>query len=436
MMNQNTESRLVLAGFLGIGQPGKGAYQNTRYLFEGQEAPLDEVQLFSVALQKHLQRIGRTPRLWLVLGTEKSIWEALGEVAKDSPEDPDFTAQMEALKQKPVNQTQLDRWGEALKAKTGLHTVCCLVESSGKEQGQNQIWEVLERYIKGGDDVMFDITNGLRHQPVIASYSVMLLRWLRNVGRIDFCYGVLGVEGEPGEAVFLPLCEDLTKACEAVATQHFTGSFGRVGQVLFESMGESGKKAARLTRAVAFTDETNHPKRSDAEALIGQLNELAPQLKTKPVQNALATVLYGALTWLLDHLEHDRQMLAKAKVAKKRGQRFKAIAYLHEAITSAICCRCGATIEEMNDYRFRTPMFKATVDANERDVADTLNKVFWLRNAVMHGTEPTTHHRTIRPLLDDALKKPKEFNEIFDAGVEVCEAIMSGLVEVPPKAIL
>lgn len=422
-MNKKIESGLVLAGFLGIGTPGKGVYQSTRYLFEDQciDNELDEVHLFSVALQKYLKRSGRAPRLWLVMGTEKSIWEALAEVVEDlefdSTRHEEFDTQVQALQQKPVSQEQLDKWSETLTERTGVPTLCCLVEASGSEEGQNQIWQILQKYIQDGDDVIFDITNGLRHQPIIASYSVMFLRWLRNVGRIDFCYGVLGTEGKPGDAVFLPLCEDLTKACEAFVRYKFTGDFRGIGNEL--RLGEDFNESLGV---VAYTDQMNRPQQETAKELLSSIEGLAD--KFSPLAKELSVFVKDSLSWVA-HSRLDRQYERKAEKAFECQQYFQAIAYLYEAIVLADCyahTRGNFLIFGVRTRRIKRPksirgqpkpltLLEETLNEKQLRV---FNRLSFLRNSVLHGTK--SDDENLGAEVENAIVGVEHLEPIFTEG--------------------
>lgn len=431
---------VVLAGFIGrprsIPENVQG-YETARYQFSAAEVS-GECRLFSIALRQHLINNGRAPQLWLLLGTPGSIWDALAEIVPEPKRDDQFDEFLRRLhdevRREQVQQSTLDEWSALLSKLLSSDIKCRITGEPGSAEEPAGVFAALEQNVRSNDEIVFDVTHGLRHQPIVASFSVLMLRWLRGRLEVDFRYGAFELrksKDDPCPVLSLPVCQQLAEAGEAIATYHYTGSFQPIGTALCNRLDKSVplvKEVAKLTDLVAYSDEVNHPKRDAAGNLISKLGQL--NLLHQPVENALAQILSNALQWLLRHPGHDEQMLAKSREAMAHRQRFKAVAFLYEAICSAICRRQGATDAQLDDFDYRDTQYRRFLNRH-KDKKSGLNALKWLRGAVLHGTAPTTTDPMIRPRLDKAIDdSPQHFRQIFDDAAQVCDNIIDGTLSV------
>ncbi len=383
---------IVLAGFLG--SPGRAfpdtpqGYRDAQYQFKGEEPR--KANFFSIALREYLNDNGRSPERWLILGTDKSIWDALYQAVPEHKRDEPFKEVLEevadAAREGVTSQDLLDRWGAQLSRLLKIEVVCCLTGNAEEESEQTKVWSAMEQHVKQGDEVIFDITHSLRHFAVISTFSVMLLRELRGIENVDFYYGALELtSGEISHVIHIPICEQLSKASQAIATHKLTGDFRSLGQCLKVSTNFDD----RLEK-VAYADELNRPEEELAQQLLDEMPN---------AQNFLGDVLKPRLKQSLEWVAGkglDRQYRQKAQAAFDCGQYFKAIAYLYEAMLMA---QMYFLNKERKDYLDHGQREIARKDLKDRKTyqslfptqiklaLDTYYQIEFLRNAVLHGTE-------------------------------------------------
>jgi len=442
---------VVLAGFLG--RPSnpikrKETYDEAFYCFDGSDGgPAwcceQPVFYFGNALREHLIKRGRAPERWLILGTTGSGWGALREIVTVGRDDQVFDDLWRDVSQvaydEQMNPELLHIWNEALNQRSTVPIQCVLTGALGSPKEQNTIFAALEANLHGAteghpaDELVFDVTYGLRHQPIIASYTAMMLRWHKGIKHVDFYYGSFqpgSSKEKPCPAVFIPICQQLAEACEAVATQHYTGSFRQIGLQL----GLVDERLSQKTVSLSLTDETNRPDVDEAHELLTALDET--DFRESPIEKVLVARLKHSLSWLVQHPYADQQMKQKATDAHERHQLFKASAYLYEAIVSLLCRKfmeqnpteVGTNIGtermpcwvELGDFRFRNKRWKAFKSSLATAKGLELTEIEYLRNAVMHGTESELES------VETAIINQSEFTRIFNNGVDFYNRVSRG----------
>ena len=385
----------VLAGFLGapprdVPDTPQG-YKDAKYQFGGEATPR-AAKFFSIALRQYLNDNGRGPQRWLILGTEKSMWDALYQAVPKSERDAPFEQALKdvsaAARQDSVDQGILRKWSDELSRLLKIEVICFLTGNAEDETGQAKVWSAMEQQIGQGDDVIFDITHSLRHFAVISTFSVMLLRELRDIKSVDFYYGALELTTAGiSRVIHMPICQQLSNATQAVATHRLTGDFRSLGECL-----DVSSEFDNNLKTVAYADELNRPKA-----------QLAEQLQEEALQsdNFLAQVLNPKLQTSLDWVSRqglDIQYGHKAQRAFECGQYFKAIAYLFEALALAQMYyenekrtdylhfgRRNKAREELVNVATYEELFNSNQEAEL--ALKTYNQMRFLRNAVLHGTK-------------------------------------------------
>ncbi len=406
---------LVLAGFLGA--PGKHFPESPKdyriglYQFEEEKEPRIS-KFFSESLCRYLVDKDRKPERWIIMGTHKSIWDALYEMIEPSQHTGEFKAQLQQLSaalrtelengESSITQAMLDQWGEIISEKLGLgiQVICVLTGNATGKEEQQRIWHALLEHVHEGDEIVFDITHGFRHFPVIATFSLMLLRQLRGVQKVDFYYGAFEMaEKDIAPVVRVPICQQLSDAAQAVATQTFTGDYRALGACL--DLDEEFN--ARLNK-VAYADELNNPKRKEAERLLRELDGEEGFLT-----DALSPRLQSSLDWVA-HSSLHQQYRRKAQRAYDCEQYFKAVAYLYEALLiSQVAARHPDRMEDDAAWRNHEERenekkeLKSTQTYRDKGfdyretgkAVGTFRQIEFLRNSVLHGT--TTEARGVYP---------------------------------------
>jgi CRISPR-associated Csx2 family protein len=416
----------VVIGFIGVGRlterrdgSSHGSYQKADYFFPAEGAYPESrhsTSLFGAALLSRLRELNRPVARWVVMGTSQSMWDALTEALPepdDALADDAFASAWErvgeAVKGGSVTQALLDEWQALLTGKmSSAQCLCQLVGAADSVESQQRIWAALAESVKEGDEIVLDITNGFRHQPVLTGFMVMLLRWLRDVKRVDIYNGAFELKGK---VLRLPLCNDLLQATEAVAIFNQTGNYAPLGACLNLSANFSDR-----LRKVVFADETNQPEKGVATQL---RNELATQAgRFDPVQSSLATRLSEALGWAAES-SLARILRRKARFAFGHAQYLKAIALLWEAILVAGCERYH--IADPMDYDSRDEARDQLIRNLMGSDYNLFKNVEYLRHAMIHGTSDRRNREVVR----QALGSLQEFQLIFEQGDELLDRLLT-----------
>jgi CRISPR-associated Csx2 family protein len=425
----------VLIGFIGRGRiatheekergtASRAGYVRTAYAFEAEgTCPASEIatSLFSSALLQRMQVTKRAPERWLVMGTAQSNWADLIEaVPTDKQNDllEIFDRVSTGVNQGNMDQDLLNEWQASLSAVFApLSISCSLVGSCDTRVSQLKVWQALDQAIKPKDHVVMDITHGFRHQPIVTTFMLMLLRWLREIQSVELYYGAFEMKGNlPACPVLkLDLCNELLEVTEAIATYQNTGNYQRLGELL-----NFGKPFNVDLREVVFAGETNRQARNAAHRLQTALEE--PE-DIDPISQVLIDHLSEPLQWLAGESLAAR-MGHKALFAFEHGQYFKAIALLWEAIRIAACDLYK--IPNIMEYTSRARAEEKLYDKRSADEQEVLRDVEGLRNSVLHGTHAN------RELVADALQSPSKFKRIFKAGYHLLDTLLQEIEETTP----
>jgi cell division protein DivIC len=356
----------VLVSFIGRGQGpragqaeaavSRSGYARTTYSFEAEgafAAEAIEASFFGAALLQRLKQTNRGVERWLLMGTEQSLWNDLLEIFPDATQDrllETWNRVDEAVKNcalNPLTQELLDGWDGLLSREMNDTTILCrLVGAADTAQSQGKIYQALLESIRHGDAIVMDITHGFRHQPVLASFMVMLLRWLRGVKNVELYYGALEMKGSKSHCpvLKLPLCNDLLEATEAVAIVEQTGIYKHLGDCAFPS-------AKAKLGEVAFADEMNTEARKLATEIRKELRAARDEDTLAPLQSSLTEMFDEALGWAAED-SLAKRLKHKAEFSFRRGQYFRAIMLLWEALLVADCDKFG--IPDSTDYESRS----------------------------------------------------------------------------------
>lgn len=425
----------VLVSFIGTGNhvgnvgedASKAGYEPVNYKFDnGLKIP---TTIFGSALHKYLISKKETVDSWLIMGTPQSIWcdliqmfdEPIAEILKAE----NIKKQYEYLKtqarrdvgnngklQSQIRQEHLEDWQKILSDKLGLTKVICKeVGDATKQESQNKIFESLLDVIKYEDKIVFDVTHGLRNQPIITSFVIMYLRYLKNITDVRFYYGAKDLKGEVVELAF---CNELLKATEAVAIYEQTGNYEQIGRQLKLT----NNFDADISKAL-FADEMHKADKETPIRIIEKLGQT--NFDNQPLNESLANFLKKALSWARNDSFAER-LKEKAENAFKNGQYFKAIASLWESL-GVVSCDVAKKNEhgnqiDPNDFKQRNWAVKRREGYTlQSDNDNQLKNVEHLRNTVLHGSVDK------KEKIQEATQDLSKFERIFKGGLIVFEKI-------------
>lgn len=427
----------VLVSFIGIGQrPREGQktsrteYAKIKYHFKPENSFAEESlenSIFGSVLLQRLKNMNRTIDLWLIMGTENSIWCDLIEMFPPEKQDEilgseenlavwnQIRDEIDFKSEAKLSGETLEKWQKILTANLkNTKVICRIVGTASTADSQQKIFEALLEFIGSGNNVVFDVTHGLRNQPIITSFALMYLRNLRNIKNVEFYYGASDLQGE---VVKLDYCNEILEAIESAAIYKQTGNYRQIGNQL--NISESFKK--RLDY-VAYTDETLKPRKDKAKILLGECEKA----NLNPIKKSLSEKFCEALAWA-NESSTALVWKKKAEMAFQREQYFKAVALLWESVLIAECERFGIVNSsnqderEKADKRLQKRLATTTKKSYTKEKDD-----FWhvknLRNAILHGTQ------TSDSKVQKAIDSFKDFKDIFDEGIKLFNNILANKI--------
>lgn len=413
----------VLVSFIGTGQKNnnssKSGYREANYLFAKENNVASEeitTTIFGSALIKRMNNIKRPVDSWLIMGTQKSIWDSLIDILTEEQQERvleiwgKVSEYVENKNGQAIIQEILNEWEVSLSKETQRTRIFCrLVGEMDSSESQQLVYKALFETIGDNDEIIFDITHGLRHQPVLASFMIMLLRWLKNIKSVDMYYGAFELKGDNSycPVLKLPLANKLLQSTEAVAIFEQTGNYRKLGEAL-----ELSQATNEHLEKLFFGDEMHKTK-------IGAAQNIKKEVKEKEdtfnqIELELAKKLESSLEWESEsHL--SKRWKTKAVFEFDRQQYFKAIAWLWEAVLIAAC----------EQFSIPNPLKHDSREIAEKTLKDKLNQsqldVFWtlknLRNAVLHGSESQSDE------VKRATESINEFSKVFGNALRLFDEI-------------
>jgi len=392
----------TVVSFLGTGQKqnpqdSRSGYRTTTYRFtrpDGGEF-LNTTSLFGTALIRFLRETNVAIDRWIVLGTSASLWSELNQVL---PRPDDVIEQYcqidDRVIARNVDQTALEAWQQTLNTfAVPLELRLCLTGEALDPASQQQIARALFENIPRGNDVIFDISHGFRHQPVIATFLVSLMRWTHHIRSVRLFSGVFEArQGDVTPVLELPICQELVDATEAAATLALTGNFEPLARCL-----------GRDAEMAWFLENINQV--GNARRYAQELREVAIE-NPDAVRSQLAALLHERLEWVQGYRFADR-MRQSASTALACGDYFRAIILGYEAIL----IRAGQFLYPNADplsYQSRQDAESALFAQLPGDERELLMDFQHTRNVCAHGT------RSNRANIQQILRTPAEFRSLVE----------------------
>lgn len=424
----------VLVSFIGTGNLENLEYEETDYYFQDETIPR-KTAIFGSALLAHLKANGEQVERWLIMGTKESIWAELIKMSANpglfrenstrkflDDESFQYAADNDYVSEvsQELFQAELDEWQQILtKNLAATEVVCRLVGDATEPVSQYLIFQSLRDAIEYGNKVVFDITHGLRSQPVITSFVLMYLQYLRKIRieDITFYYGAFDSRNKSGKVHTLNFCNELLKATEAVAIFEQTGNYEQIGKnlKLSDSFNHNLEK-------LAFLDEVN---KTNPE-IPNQLNKEISNAKFLPLQQSLSDIFKKPLYWA-SKKTLSSQLREKSLVAFNRKQYFKAILILTEAIVVAYgeCCGDAEISNNLDLHFYRNMAENELIQVLNRTENQILKNLKKLRNAVAHGTDANgieIEAINAREAVENESKLRKIFNEGNDLFTKIIKS--------------
>ncbi|GEM_PF-2470543 len=355
-------SSKVLVSFLGTGGRAEGGekkeYEKTKYVFPQGETI--ESSLITSALFKFIK-----PKKLIVIGTSQSVWSQLIEILPKEEESLEYERIFEEVWGKgDVKISTLKGWEEFLSKKLGKEVSLRLVT----EDDTIEIVEILYEEILPNASLYLDITHLFRHYPLVASFLVPILRYIKNLKDINIVYGKLK-RNAPSKIVFLEEPNKLVNLLEAVALVKHTGNFEKFSEIL----------GLKDLEKLYLKMETNSQIRKN------EVNSFRKKVELFKKGNVYERISYLALKKeVFPYLEAssvEERMVKRALFFAKRKQFVKAYTLMIEALKSVAM--------QIFKIQNRDNAFKSIVKALEinlsKEDAETYKTINSLRNTIAHA---------------------------------------------------
>lgn len=397
---------LVQVSFLGRVQQGQDGYIRARYGFaDGEQL---EAAFFGYALASRLK-----PARLAILGTAGSMWHTLLDLSEACTREAAIRRHLEsASRTDRTSQEDLDVAAAMLAERLGYEVRLVCIPYGRSQEEQIQILERIAEQVEEGDEVALDVTHGLRHLPMLALVSAVLLGSVRGARVRGVYYGALDMKVD-GVAPVLELSGLLAIADWGRAMARFEGG-GDYGALAHELAGAGlPPEVATALRRASFYEQVCRYGQA-----VNQLNQARSALKRGVA--GPARLLTARLQHVLDRVKAttlaERQYLL-ARAAWERGDLLRAVTLLQEATITALSGPWG----NPEDIGEREIVKKGILQGlhGPAGITEPFRRLSLLRNLLVHGRS-----RTKDPEVQAWLEDPESLRTGLGAIFRIIERIV------------
>jgi len=399
---------VVLISLIGKGKQSSGVrgYEKASYYFKYTGERID-TSLFGSAVYKTLLKQGCEVDKWLIFGTQNSNWSDV-LFAVDAAHQDEFTelyCKVYDEENKGISDSTLDEWQVALCRRVPGIRLIKVDPLDYKVYINHMLQEMPDKNV----DVVLDITHGFRHMPVIIAFSMMLLKYLKNITNISMYYGAFDMKDHPRSKDPVPVLKidfinELVAFTENIAV--FNNSSYFVG--LLDLLGIAN------TEQTYFRLDMNRQPRKQLQEINRKLDMV---VQDNDYRRWIALLLKSKLSPLLaDYL--DERMIERAKFFFDRKQYLKALILLYEGIILLVgrkyCGKSSLNYEDRNEFRNYIKAHKDEIFGSE-EKRETFEQLEYTRNAAVHGSDTKGVQQYVEQLND--------FKALFEQGLSLYEDI-------------
>lgn len=279
---------------------------------------------------------------------------------------------------------------------------------------------------KDGDyNIIFDMTHAFRNIPVVFSYGIMLLKYLRKINSVRIFYGAHDminyfsdlVSGQ-SPVIEIPLIDKLVRLIESMATFQNSGYF----VPLLEQIGFGDREKTY------FKLEMNRQPRREIEEIIKEFENKQEAVK-HAFEKEIVEIMYKEFCEMNRQEKLYQRMYKRSKFFYERRQYLKALVLLYEAII--VLFADVYNIKDNMNYdareKARDKLFleiknikNKKSDLNklikEQDEADTVKELEYVRNAAVHGSSPRGNQ--------EYLENVEKFKILLNSAINLFEKML------------
>ena len=402
-MSKNKTANILIS-VIGKGRLKKDqtvGYEQTEYVFNPDKSKkyiATRTAFFGIALYEYLNEVENMQiDKFILIGTDQSAWSELYQILPhDVQNSEDITAMCLKVyeeEKKGIQDNTLSAWQNTL---TKYVPQLKFYKIKPLELGRG-IDILLEELDKDGDyNVIFDMTHAFRNIPVVFSYGIMLLKYLRRINSIRIFYGAhdmpgyfSGLEDGQSPVIEIPFIDKLVRLIESMATFQNSGYF----VPLLEQIGLGDREKTY------FKLEMNRQPRREIEEIIKGLED-KQKMVDHSFEKEIVEIMYKEFSEMNRQEKLFQRMYKRSQFFYERRQYLKALILLYEAIIVLFAevynikdnMNYDAREEARNKLKLEIKNVVFDPDSNklikDQDEARTVEELEYLRNAAVHGSSP------------------------------------------------
>lgn len=396
----------VLISLVGRGKKpdgGKG-YVKTRYSFNNGEYISSETAFFGSALYKYLVGKGYDIDKWIIFGTTTSTWSEIVETLDDAQQERLEYMYYRVLEEeeKGITNETLRQWEQGINNFLNINLV--VVDPFDYKAYIDKLLNIIipeDEY-----KIFFDMTHAFRHMSTVLSFSLMYLKYLRNIKSIDVYYGALDMTRDVVKPV---LKIDFINELFSLSTSFdLYINFGYFPEVL-KDMGISGRENTY------FKLELNRNPRNELREIVKDLERMED--KDNYIRET-ALYIKNQMSRLYELRYLDERMVERARFFYDKKQYLKALVLIYEALI--ILAGRIYQIPDKQNYEQREEIRRRIKEEikgirgrkfiKEERMGEIFNILEYTRNAAVHGSDPQG--------IQEYLEQPAYFENLFNEALK------------------
>lgn len=296
-----------------------------------------------------------------------------------------------------MNEELLKEWEELFNKKLTSEIKFHLVSSEDTEV--EVIFNILyEEIPENVNYVYLDITHAFRHFPMVAAFSIPVLKYIKKFKNFQLIYGKL-VSNDVSPIIFMNTPTRLIELLEAVSLAENSGNFEKFSSILNNEE----------IKSIYLKIETN---RKISKSFLNNVKSKLPR------DNTIKKVATEFITKeVFEKIKDDRLPLRMAKRAlffADRNQFLKAYTLIYEAFinTQPELNVNGTSYEK---YEKRKKRLEEKLNPRQKKIYHTIRLI---RNAIVHGIDP--EQGKIREIISNE----KELHKWVYKGYEIVKELL------------
>ncbi len=432
-MNVHKASNILIS-VIGKGRLKKDqtvGYEQTEYVFNpdcenNKRYTASKTAFFGIALYEYL-RIVESIQIdkFIIIGTNKSAWSELYQIlphdVQNSEDITEMCLKVYEEEKKGISEQTLLEWQNTL-TKYVPSLKFHKIEPVELGKGIDILLEELEKDVDY--NVIFDMTHAFRNIPIVFSYGIMLLKYLRKINNIRIFYGAhemkeyfSGLVDGQSPVIEISFIDKLVKMIEAMATFENSGYFVPILNQL--GFGDREKTYFRL--------EMNRQPRREIEEIIKGLED---KLNTAEhvYEREIVEIMYEEFSEMNRQEKLFQRMYKRSQFFYERKQYLKALILLYEAMIVL----CADVYNKNNmDYEGREEARKILKEIEcknvyfypennklikDPDEVEIIKELEYVRNAAVHGSSSKGNQNYLEDI--------ESFRVLFNSALNVFEKML------------